>query len=118
MIIPELKTLMSPDLERPTLPDDVDDCTIAFEATVGSQGSDAADIFAFTVVTPTALARETRSRWGSGLLIVPTFSWEIIDLALARLLAGCSRPSWTEFARELHQNLHWEFADYREQNRA
>ena len=118
MITPQLKTLMSADLERPKLPQDTNNCEVAFEAAVGLVDSDAAEIFAFTVITPTALARESRFRWGRGLLIVPSFSWETIDLALIRLLAGCSRPSWPEVAQQLNQNLHWEFDNYREHQRA
>jgi hypothetical protein len=113
MIAPELRSLDSPDLERPQLPADPDDCAVAFEATIGPSGSPGAEIFAFTVVTPTSLARETRFRWGRGLLIVPRFSWEAVDLALARLLAHAARQSWVEVAQTLNQNLHWEFDNYR-----
>ena len=112
VIVPELKILMSADLERPELPIDPDNCVIAFEATIGPSGSSAAEIFAFAVATPTALAREERFRWGRGLLIMPRFSWEAVDLALARLLAHAARPSWSEIAQMLNQNLHWEFENY------
>src|SRR5687767_802984 len=105
MITPKLKTLMSVDLERPKLPDDPDDCEVALEATIGPDSSEASEIFAFSVITPAALSRETRFRWGRGLLIVPTFSWEAVDHALARLLAHCRRASWTEVAQQLNQNL-------------
>ena len=118
MITPQLKTLISLDLERPRLPDDPDDCEVFLEATIGPDSSDASEIFAFSVVTPTALSRETRFRWGRGLLIIPTFSWEAVDHALARLLAHCSRDSWAQVAQQLNQNLHWEFDNYREHNRA
>ena len=114
MITPHLKTLMSLDLERPRLPDDPDDCEVTLEATIGPDSSDAADIFAFSVVTPTTLGREAPFRWGRGILIVPTFSWEIVDHALARFLAHCSRDSWEEVAQRLNQNLHWQFDNYRE----
>lgn len=114
MITPQLKTLMSPELDRPALPDDPENCEVLLEATIGPDSSDAAEIFAFSVVTPAALSGETRFRWGRGLLIVPTFSWETVDHALARLLAHCSRPSWAEVAQQLNQNLHWEFDNYRE----
>ena len=118
MITPQLKTLMSADLERPKLPDDPSDCEIAIEATIGPTGSDDAEIFQFCVITPTALVRETRFRWGRGLLIVPTFSWETVDVALARLLAHCVRPSWVEVAQELNRILLWEFDHYQKDQRA
>jgi hypothetical protein len=112
MIIPEIKTLNGIDLDRPNLPAEPDDCEVAIDITIGPVDSVASDIFAFSIITPTALARENRFRWGRGLLIVPTFSWEIVDLALDRLLAHCTRPSWKEVARELNQNLLWEFDNY------
>ena len=118
MITPEIKDLVSVDLERPKLPADPHDCLVALQAKIGPSGSAASESFAFTVVTPSALRREERFRWGRGLLVVPAFSWEIVDLALARLLARCSRPSWEEVAQELNQELEWEFDHYREHTRA
>ena len=118
MITPQLKTLMSIDLERPTLPDDPDDCEVFLQAMIGPDDSDASEIFAFTVVTPAAFSREKRFRWGRGLLIVPSFSWVTVDHAIERLLAHCSRASWAEVAQQLNQNLHWEFDNYREHNHA
>jgi hypothetical protein len=118
MITPQLKTLVSADLDRPNVPDEPGNCEVALEATIGPDSSDASEVFAFSVVTPAALGRETRFRWGRGLLIVPTFSWEIVDHALARLLAHCSRATWPEVARQLNQNLYWEFDNYRERERA
>ena len=105
---------MSVDLARPQLPGDPANCEVLLEATIGPDSSDAADIFFFSVVTPSALANDGRFRWGRGLLIVPVFSWEAVDLALARLLAHCRRDSWAEVAAELNKNLHWEFDSYRE----
>ena len=110
---PDIKALDTPDLERPALPDDPSDCVIAFEATIGPAGDSAGELFAFTVATPAALARETRFRWGRGLLVVPSFSWETVDLALGRLLARCHRESWAEVAQELAKELNWEFEGYR-----
>lgn len=118
MTTPKLKTLMSADLERPDLPDDPGNCEVFVEATIGPDDSDAAEIFAFTVATPAALTSETRFRWGRGLLIVPSFSWDVVDLAVARLLAQCCHDSWAEVAHQLNQNLYWEFEKYRDDKRA
>ena len=105
---------MSADLARPALPDDPRHCSIYCEATIGPKDSPGEEIFGFQVVTPSALDPGDRFRWGRGLLIVSAFSWEVIDLALARLLAHASRDSWDEVALELAKNLHWEFENYRE----
>jgi hypothetical protein len=87
---------------------------VAFQAAIGPLDSAAGELFAFSVITPSVLERETGFRWGRGLLIVPTFSWKMVDLALARLVARCARPSWAEVAEELNQNLLWEFDRYQE----
>ena len=112
MITPELKGLLSVDLERPHLPEDPDDCEIEFAADIGPAGAPGADIFRFTVATPKALSRETRFRWVRGLLLVPVFSWQTVDLAFQRLPAHCARPTWDEVARELNKRLLWEFDNY------
>jgi hypothetical protein len=112
-MVPEIKSLDSAEIERPAMPDDPSDCSISFEATIGLSDSPDGELFAFTVATPLALARETRFRWGRGLLVMPSFSWEILDVALARLLARCHRDSWSEIAQELAKQLNWEFDGYR-----
>ena len=105
---------MSADLERPSLPDDPQHCSVYCEATIGPTDSPGEEIFGFHVVTPSAIDVRNRFRWGRGLLIVPSFSWEAVDLALARLRSHASRDSWDEVARELAKNLIWEFENYRE----
>ena len=72
------------------------------------------EIFGFTVTTPSALTPGDRFQWGRGLLIVDAFSWEIVDLALGRLVAHAHRDTWEQVASELSKNLHWEFENYRE----
>jgi len=114
MITPQIKSLISPDTNRPNLPDDPQNCSVFCEAEIGSTNSEGADIFSFTVATPSALTSETRFLWGRGLLIVPSFSWETVDLALARLLAQATRPTWPEVVHELSKNMHWEFENYHE----
>jgi hypothetical protein len=114
MIEPEIKSLISPDLDRPRLPDDPQHCSIFCEATIGPKDSEGEEIFGFQVVTPSALTPHDRFQWGRGLLIVDSFSWETVDLALARLLAHASRHSWNEVAGELAKSLNWEFENYRE----
>ena len=114
MIIPEIKNMISPDLNRPALPTEPSNCSVFIETTIGPKGLDGEEMFSFMVATPSSLTSETRFRRGRGLLIVPLFSWETVDLALARLLAQCARPSWSEVAQELNKNLRWEFDNYQE----
>ena len=61
MITPQLKTLMSVDLERPSLPNDPDNCEVFLEATIGPDGSDAADIRIHCCYSCSAYLRDTLS---------------------------------------------------------
>jgi len=113
MIIPRLKALGSPDLEEPDLPDDPSDCEILIELSVGPDDeTGGAEIFSFTVVTPTALAREQLPRWGRGKLIVSHFDWAAVRHAAERLLAHAGGESWRDVATSLSREFAWEFEDY------
>lgn len=111
MIRPELKYLCSPDLERDELPADPDDCAVFCEADIGPVGTDDANIFGFTAVTPQFLAREPDVRTGRGCLVVPRFTWEAVRQEIEKLLAGAARPTWEEVAAELNRTLEWEFGE-------
>lgn len=113
MIFPELKSLHSPDLERPALPSNPSDCVVFIEASIGARGEEDSEIFGLTVITPLALQRTPLPRWGSGLYLTERFSWEEVDRALERLLAASSRPTWAEVALCLSKNTDWEFNSYR-----
>ena len=86
MVTPELKSFLSPDLNRPALPPAPEDCSVLVEAGIGPKGEAGAEIFTFCVVTPKFLAREVLPRWGRGLLIINEFSWASAEHALQRLL--------------------------------
>src|SRR5258706_4412941 len=112
MITQELKSLFSPDLKRPALPADPEDCSVLIEASIGPKGEAGEETFTFSVVTPKFLAREASPQWGRGLLIVNEFSWVSAERALQRLLAHARRNSWAESAAILNHELHWEFENY------
>ena len=82
---PELKYLLSIELEDGQLPEDPEDCSIFVEANIGLQDEEGSDIFSFNVVTPKALQQDT-PRWGRGLLIVDRFSWETVETSIKKLL--------------------------------
>ena len=109
MITPELKDILCPDLEKPALPPEPEDCIVSLQAAIGPKGEVGEDLFFFTVVTPKALLREELPRWGRGLLVVEAFSWVAVERALERLLAHARRESWSEVAAVLNQELNWEF---------
>ena len=96
---------------RPDLPEDVFDCGVFVEASIGPDES-GGDIFSFTVVTPEFLKRDRSSRWGRGYLVVPAFDWESVELAIRKLLDHVARETWNDVAIELSKELHSEFDNY------
>ena len=113
-VIPELRKIVSADIDYGQVPEDVDDCAVACQADIGPRGEKGQEIFSFTVVTPKILARQTGYIWGRGYLIVESFSWETVDRALSKLLTHCNGTTWREVAAKLNEELHWEFDTYRE----
>jgi hypothetical protein len=109
MAAPQLKSLFSPDLEPPALPLDTADCCVLFQASIGPGDADDEERFTFEVVTPRYLERSTLPRWGRGLLIVDSFSWQAVGGALAELLAKAHRENWPDSAEALNRELQWAF---------
>src|ERR1041384_2057180 len=66
MIYPEIRNILSPDLEPPNLPDDPTDCEVAFQVLVGPKDGSEEEVFSFTVVTPVRLAQAVAGRGGGG----------------------------------------------------
>ena len=112
MIIPTVKALISPDLNRPALPLDPEHCAVSFEAEIGDKNGLGAEIFQFTVATPNAVLRAGGVVWGRGYLMVDQFSWSAVDGALEKLCLHAWRATWAESAAELAKELHWEFEHY------
>lgn len=113
MPIPVLKSLSSPELDLPALPADPTRCAVFVEAEIGPPGeSSGADLFSFTVATPSELLDGTDARWGRGYLILERFSWEAVERAIRKLLMHADRATWHESATELGKELHWEFESY------
>jgi hypothetical protein len=112
MIIPVIKGLSSPQLDRPALPADPENCAILCEIEIGPKDGEGADLFHMTVATPTFFLRSGGVTWGRGHLIVDQFSWSAIDQALEKLCLHAWRSTWHEVAQELNKELHWEFENY------
>lgn len=112
MIQPEIKSIISHDLEYGSGPQDSEDCSIFIEVEIGPKGQEGADIFSFEVVTPKFLMRKADTHWGRGYLIVASFSWSVVENAVQKLLSHCARQTWQEVAMEIGKELHWEFENY------
>jgi hypothetical protein len=109
MIQPEILDIQSVHLAPPSLPEDPNDCEIAFTASVGPRDGDGNETFHFLVVTPAWLSRSSSPRWGRGTLILPSFEWQTLVRALAELLARAARPTWEQVVAELSKDLVWDF---------
>jgi hypothetical protein len=110
-MMPELRSISSPDLENGLLPADPEVCAVLIEVEIGPVGGAGGDLFSFVATTPRALQHEER-RWGHGLLILQSFSWQAVESALASLMSHAQGDTWQDVASRLARDLDWEFDDY------
>jgi len=110
---PDIKSIGSPDLEEPRLPENPSNCQILIEAVIGTTDIDGGDLFSFLVITPAALGDVGLPRWGRGLMIVDSFSWDAVRRLLDRLLDHSAADDWHTIAMNLSKELDWEFENYR-----
>jgi hypothetical protein len=107
-MIPEIKSIMSRDLEYGALPEEPDDCEVLIEVEIGPKGETGVDVFYLTAITPKAIMRKADTRWGRGYLITPTFSWSDVEKTLRSLLLRCIGDDWTEISDKLNRVLNRE----------
>src|SRR2546425_12272991 len=107
-IIPELKSLHSPDLPHDQEPVDPADAAVLFEASIGAKGQEDAEVFSFVAITPRALARDQGTRWGRGYLILNHISWAGVEAAVGNLLSHSSGDDWAQVAERLNREMHRE----------
>ena len=112
MIIPELKSIFSPDLEYGQLPNKKENCSVFIELTIGPKDKKGEEIFSFTAITPKFILDNLSINWGRGYLILKEFSWEEIEKSVTRLLNHCSGKNWDEVSAKLNKELRWEFENY------
>jgi len=114
MITAEVKSIISTDLQYPSLPDCPDDCSVAIEVTIGPKGMEGGDLFQFTAATIKSLNSNPHVCWGRGYLLMDSFSWSAIQYSLEQLLQHCRKETWEDVARELNKYMLWEFENYSE----
>jgi hypothetical protein len=116
MVYPEIRSIHSPDVAPPDVPQNPSDCEIVFQVVIGPKDGDGEEAFNFTVVTPARFARGSEALWGRGKLILPVFEWSALAQAVATLLAQCVRPTWGEVVAELNKELLWEFDSHKRED--
>jgi|SRR6267143_2158728 len=107
-VIPELKSLSSPDLGRGQEPADPSDAAIMVEARIGTKGQEGTETFTFVAITPRALGRDQGVRWGRGYLILDRVSWSSVESAVQQLVSRCAAESWEAVTNRLGREMHRE----------
>jgi hypothetical protein len=114
MVIPELKSIISPDLEYGKFPEDIEDCSVFIQLTIGPKENAGEEIFSFTAVTTKYISNNFKSSWGRGYLILKEFSWQEIEQRIDKFLNLCWADDWNGVINKLKNELHWEFENYKE----
>lgn len=96
-------------------PVDPQSCWIVVQALIRCDIDPAGgDTFLFYATTPDGLKSSLNSgyRFGKGLLIVETYSREMVTKALEKLVSRIQADEWPEFTTKMRQYGEWEFEDY------
>jgi len=90
--------------------------SLLVQATIGTEGSTAADLFDFLVVGPDWFAENPSGkgfRWGRHYLVVDRWDYEVVRRAIADLCVHTEAQDWSEVAMRLASYGDWEFDGYR-----
>lgn len=79
-----------------------------FSLLIGTQGSEAADMFEALVSTPSAAARARRGRIFTGF-IVENFEPELIRKTLTAFVDSVESDTWMGLVDKLQSKLQWEY---------
>ena len=114
----ECKGVFSPEINPPALPEDPACCTVLMVADIGPYGEKAMDEFRFHVIShgyflkhhdPEALLQGDEVSWGKNYLLVPRFSWEVVERMVSELTCNISASDWSGAVMELSYYMDWEF---------
>ena len=98
--------MWSPDLDPPSEgeghPPDLTDFRVFVQVSIEEVGRPGTEVFAFTVCSPSALARVEPGTFIAHTLVLERFSWEAIRARLDKLLMHTgSASTWDEVIRTL-----------------
>jgi hypothetical protein len=99
-------------------PEDPDRFGIGVTALIGPLGMPGAELFQFTVCTPTWLADqefEQGFRWGASFLFVSRWNENLVRRAFTDLCRRAEGPDWVTITTFLSRYGYWEFSDYRKE---
>lgn len=117
----ELKGLDTGDSEdgdlRTFRPDDVEHFMLGVTASVGPAGQRGAELFQFTVCSPSWLAANPSPNGYEFLrhtLLLTRWDFELVERAIGDLCRRTEGDTWSDVALKLSRFGYWEFEDYRE----
>jgi len=89
-----VKSIMSPDFDFCSPPEDPENCCDLIEVEIGPFESEGAEFFSFKVVTPSAVKSLPAPSWLRGYLLLPEFSWAGAEEAVNKLVSQCTGSDW------------------------
>ena len=97
-------------------PGDAAHFALAITASIGATGETGAELFQFTVCSPSWLAEDPLPKGFAFLrhtLVVERWDPDIVERAMRDLCLRTEGDNWNEIAVSLSRFGHWEFEDYR-----
>jgi hypothetical protein len=83
---------------------------------IGTDDSDAADIFSVCICSPKWILhncfQNQRVKWGAGMMIMNEFNHSVIKSEIEKILKECSKETWEKSLPYLLRFFSWEFEDY------
>lgn len=116
----EIKSLHSLQLEDRLTnyrPDDLSNFSTWIRAYIGPQGEAGSEAFDIQVCTPDWLKSQCSTQgamWGRHMLIVGSYSYDVIKALIERYVAISEGPDWASIATKLSRIGAWEFEDYQQ----
>jgi hypothetical protein len=117
----ELKGLDTADADggdlRAFRPGDAEVFALGVTASIGPAGEDGAELFQFTVCSPSWLAAQELPKgfaFQRHALLVERWEPGLVERAIADLCRRTEGETWSEVATKLSRFGSWEFEDYRE----
>lgn len=115
----ELKDIFSLEIDcalAAYVPNEPTTFAVGIRMLIGLPDTDASETFDVTVCTPAWIAAELtaeRLMWGANLLVVETYDYATIELAIRNRIAQATGSTWVQIAQKISRWALWEFEDYR-----
>ena len=98
------------------VPEIKDNFCVGIDLDIGTDDSDAADIFSVRICSPKWILhncfQNQRVKWGVGMMIMNEFNHSVIKSEIEKILKECSKETWEKSLTYLLRFFSWEFEDY------